>query len=298
MGSTEAPRSHQDCHACDLAPGQAGSLVALSENSGWNQVAADWRFMLQQGRGLGFADAAGRPVASAIHWPVGERLDWISMVLTHTAFRKLGFGTQLLRRCIDAVTGSGRAAGLDATEQGRPLYATMGFRELYTLSRWRLEAAGPVADPPPGVAIRPATESDLAALATFDRERSGMTRPLLLAHLLGRLPRVAQVAIEGARVRGFVLGRNGRTASQIGPIVAESDAVALALLSRAVAAADLPAILDVPDRHPAVGAWLRGAGGTAPRRFWRMVLGEPPRSGDGRLDDPGRLFALAGPELG
>ena len=100
MGSTEALRTHQDCQECRLAPAQAETLVALSENSGWNQVAADWRFMLAQGRGFGFTDPSGRPVASAIHWPVGDRLDWISMVLTHTQFRKRGFGTLLVRSSV------------------------------------------------------------------------------------------------------------------------------------------------------------------------------------------------------
>lgn len=292
MGSTEALRAREDCRECALAPGQAEALVALSANSGWNQAAADWRFMLQQGKGVGFATADGQPVASAIHWPVGERLDWISMVLTHTDWRKRGFGTQLLRRCIDAVTGAGRAAGLDATELGRPLYATMGFRELYTLSRWRLEKAGPVA-PPTGVDIRPATMGDLAEIAAFDRDRSGMDRAPLLAHLLGRAPGVALVATVDGRIVGYVLGRDGRMTAQIGPIAAESDAIALALLSRAVVASMLPAILDIPDRHAAIGDWLRQAGGTAPRRFWRMVLGEAPG-----LDDPRNLYAIAGPELG
>lgn len=294
MGSTEAAiAARQACQECALAPGQADALVALSQNSGWNQVAADWRFLLQQGHGVGFAAPDGRPVASAIHWPVGDRLDWISMVLTHTDWRKRGFGTHLLQRCIDAVTGAGRAAGLDATELGRPLYATMGFRELYTLSRWRLERAGAPMDLPPGGSIRPASAADVDALAAFDRERSGMDRASLLAHLLGRAPRVALAATVGGKIVGYVLGRDGRMTAQIGPLVAEDDAIALSLLSRAAAAAALPAILDVPDRHAAIGDWLRQAGGTAPRRFWRMVLGEA-----AGLDDPRRLYALAGPELG
>lgn len=293
MGSTEALRAREDRRECALAPGQAEALVALSANSGWNQVAADWRFMLQQGKGVGFATADGQPVASAIHWPVGERLDWISMVLTHTDWRKRGFGTALLRRCIDAATGAGRAAGLDATELGRPLYATMGFRELYTLSRWRLDQPGRLTDPSPGVDIRPAVAADIEAIAAFDRLYSGMNRVKLLAHLLGRAPGLALVATAAGKVNGYVLGRDGRTMAQIGPLVADDDAAALALLSRAVAASALPAILDVPDRHAAIGSWLRATGGTAPRRFWRMVLGEAPG-----LEDPRNLYAIAGPELG
>lgn len=293
MGSTEALGARQDCREVALSSDQAEALVALSQDSGWNQVAADWHFMLTHGQGVGFADAQGRHVASAITWPVGERLNWISMVLTLRDFRRRGFGSHLLRRCIAMVRDAGRAAGLDATELGRPLYATMGFREVYTLSRWRLAQPGPLVAPPAGIAIRPANGDDLAELAAFDRAHSGMDRPGLLAHLCQRAPRVAQVATIGGRVCGYVLGRDGHMTAQVGPLVAEDDATALALLSRATAAAELPAILDVPDRHDALGDWLRALGGTAPRRFWRMVLGEA--SG---LDDPRHLYAIAGPELG
>lgn len=293
MGSTEALQMRPDCRDDALAPAEAEALVALSQNSGWNQVAADWRFMLQQGRGVGVRDDTGTAVASAIHWPVGDRLEWVSMVLTHTECRKRGYGSRLLRQCIDAVTGAGRAAGLDATELGRPLYATMGFRELYTLSRWRLERAGTSTTLPAGVAIRAATGADISALAAFDRLHSGMNRAPLLAHLLHRAPRVALVAMVDGHVCGYVLGRDGRTTAQIGPVVAESDAIALALLSRAVAASVLPVIVDVPDRHKLFGAWIAESGGAAPRRFWRMVLGEAPG-----LADPRCLYAIAGPELG
>lgn len=292
MGSTEALRSGPDCREVALSPGDAASLVALSENAGWNQVASDWRFMLTQGSGVGVVDGQGRHLASALTWPVSPWLNWISMVLTRTDQRRRGFGTQLLQRCIAMATDGGCAAGLDATELGRPLYATMGFRDLYTLSRWRLEEAGAIAPLPSGIAIRPAMLDDVHALAAFDRRYSAMDREALLAHLIGRAPGVAQVALAGEAIRGYVLGRDGRTTAQIGPLLAEDDATALALLSRAVAASALPVMLDMPDRHQAIARWIAAQGGTAPRRFWRMVLGQAPG-----LDDASRLYALAGPEL-
>ena len=54
-----------------LGPEHAESLVALSAEAGWNQVAADWRFMLQHGQGLGMADAAGTWIATALTLPLG-----------------------------------------------------------------------------------------------------------------------------------------------------------------------------------------------------------------------------------
>jgi ribosomal protein S18 acetylase RimI-like enzyme len=289
MAATDAPVLTERA----LHPSDAEALVPLSTEAGWNQVAADWHFMLEQGAGFGIVDAGGRFVASALTWPVGPKLRWISMVLTANDSRRRGFGTRLLRRCIEDACAGGGTAGLDATELGRPLYPTMGFHELYRLSRWRLERAGAPVTPPVGFEIRPASTGDLEAIAAFDAARSAMSRRALLGHLLGRAPGVALVAEDEGRVQGFVLGRDGRVATQVGPIVAEHEDVALALLSRACAAVAPPFLIDVPDRHRGMRAWLEAAGAVAPRGFWRMV-----RGATAGLDDPGRLFALAGPELG
>ncbi|MCC7045673.1 MAG: GNAT family N-acetyltransferase [Alphaproteobacteria bacterium] len=289
MGGTDATALVERA----LRAADAAALVPLSAEAGWNQVAADWRVMLETGAGFGIAEASGRYVASALTYPVRPGLRWISMVLTAMNSRRRGFGTRLLRRCVDAATADGGSAGLDATELGRPLYATMGFRELYRLSRWHLDGPGAPVDPPPGVTIRPALAGDAGPIAAFDAVRSAMQRQALLAHLLQRMPAVAHVAESGAGIRGFVLGRGGRFATQIGPIVADDERVALALLRRAADAAGPPFLIDVPDRHAALRGWLEAAGANAPRGFWRMVLGEA-----GGLADSSRLFAIAGPELG
>jgi hypothetical protein len=48
----------------------------------------------------------------------------------------------------------------------------------------------------------------------------------------------------------------------------------------------------VPDQHGAVRQWLASQGATAPRAFMRMLRGRFPA-----VEDAGKVFALAGPEL-
>ncbi len=81
-------------------------------------------------------------------------------------------------------------AGLDATEQGRPIYLKLGFHDLYRISRWHLDGAKDVVPPPPGIEVRPFTIADLPKLPAYDRPLSGMERPTLLAHLATRQPGV------------------------------------------------------------------------------------------------------------
>src|SRR6185437_754309 len=115
-------------------------------------------------------------------------------------------------------------------------------------------------------AVRPFALSDLPRLATYDRLLSAMERPTILAHLATRQPGLAFVAqAESGRIAGFVLGREGRFATSIGPVVADDEATALALIVRAASTAAPPFIIDVPDLHLRIRGWLESQGGSSPR---------------------------------
>jgi Acetyltransferase (GNAT) domain len=293
MASTEAPNAVTEITPIGAA--ESDAVSTLSIEAGWNQNVADWRFMLAAGRGFGCRGADGKWEASSLVLPLGQKLAWISMVLVTKPRRHGGLGTGLLKRCIEEVHASDAVAGLDATEEGRPIYLTMGFRDLYRIARWHFDRAEDFpAAPPMGITLRPCTMADLPRLALYDRPLSGMERPSILAHLATRQPGLAWVAETGSgRIAGFGLGREGRVASSIGPVIADSAAIALALISQATKAAPGPFILDVPEAHRDIRVWLEQRGAVTPRAYMRMTLGEA----EG-LADASHLFALAGPELG
>jgi GNAT superfamily N-acetyltransferase len=264
---------------------ESEAVWPLSIEAGWNQNLADWRFMLGAGRGFGLR-TDGTWEASSLVLPLGDKLAWISMVLVTQARRRSGVGTRLLKRCIAEVQASGAVAGLDATEHGRPIYLPLGFRDLYKISRWHLDG---VKQRPLTAGVRPLTAADLPAVLAYDRKLSRMDRPELLTHLAARQPAMAFVADSG----GFVLGREGRTAYSIGPVIAENEAIGLTLIAKAASSVPGPFIIDVPDAHVRIRRWLERHGAVSPRGYVRMTLGSAPG-----LDDPSHVFALAGPELG
>jgi GNAT superfamily N-acetyltransferase len=293
MASTEASIEALDVRPIDAAHSDA--VWPLSIEAGWNQNIADWRFMLGAGRGFGCVGPDGKWQASSLVLPLGQKLAWISMVLVTRERRRRGVGTSLLRHCIEEVRSAGAVAGLDATELGRPIYLPLGFRDLYEISRWHFDESKDAAiSPPAGICARPLTAADLPRLALYDRPLTGMERPAILAHLALRQPGRAWIAEDAARkIVGFVLGREGRVATSLGPVVADNEAIALTLIAKAAASAPGPFIVDVPVVHRALRAWLEGQGATSPRGYMRMTLGEAKG-----LDDPSHVFALAGPELG
>jgi len=277
-----------------LAPGDAEALCPLSIEAGWNQVAADWGLMLSLGAGFGVRGAEGQWIGSALSLPLGPAISWLSMVLVTQPARGKGLGTRLLSRCLAEVEASGAGAGLDATELGRPIYLPLGFRDVFPLSRWHAGAGARQAVPPPeGVVIYAATSEDAQRIGDYDRPRSGFARGPILTHLIARAPRLARVAVcTDGTLAGYALGRDGHRTAHIGPVVADDEAIGVALLSNVFAATREPLIVDVPNAQAGIRRWLGQQGASAPRRFMRMLRG----SAVG-IEDASHVFALAGPEL-
>jgi GNAT superfamily N-acetyltransferase len=278
-----------------LKAADAAALCPLSQEAGWNQVAGDWRLMLELGRGFGSKAADGRWLGSALTLPLGPELAWISMVLVTAPARGRGLGTRLLLACLATAESSGRLAGLDATEFGRPIYLPLGFVDQFQLARWHWPAPSLVrVGAPAGIIVGAATAGDLAEIVAYDTPKSGYRREAILADLWRRSTGFAQVARRSdGGLAGFVLGRDGQLSWHLGPIVADNEATALALLSAAAGALAQPLIVDVPETHRQLRGWLRDRGATAPRRYTRML-----RVADRRIGEAECVFALAGPELG
>ncbi len=273
-----------------LTPEDAERALPLSVEAGWNQTVDDWRFLLDHGTTFGVAKHE-RLVATALASPLGPALNWISMVLVTRDWRGRGLGTRLLKRCIEQAKPS--AAGLDATELGRPIYLPLGFRDLYRISRYRLERTPMQVAPSAGIELRPIQPADTATIAAWDSARSFMRRAPILKHLQARKPHLAWAAWRGDSLLGYCLGRDGRLATQIGPVVADDAAVAIALTARAMTVASAPLFVDAVDGQSEYCHWLEHEGAVAPRFFMRMVLGDAPG-----LDNAALIYAIGGPELG
>lgn len=277
-----------------LSAAELPDAGALVQAAGWNQVAADWEIF----RALGTVHAArdgGRVVATAATLPYGE-FAWISMVLVLPDYRQHGLGTRLLKRCVEQLTAQGRVSVLDATPAGLPIYRGIGFRETWSYRRLVRQAAQPsgmAPTPAGGVTVRPIADADWTLLCAYDATAFGADRSALLQRLRGRLPPAELIAERSGRIAGFSLGRDGRSAVQIGPIIAEDDAVALALLGRALPALPGTVYIDFADAKSHVGQWLAGHGFTAQRPLTRMLLNRA----EG-FDDTARTFAVVGPEFG
>lgn len=271
------------------------AAMALSQEAGWNQNAADWRVFLELGRIIGLTRDGGGLIATAATLPHGGEFGWISMVLVTAQERRRGLARWLLRRCMDDLITQKRVPVLDATPAGRLVYVGLGFKDCWSMHR----AVGREVKPSKncgaevGVSIRAIKQEDWPAIIALDRDVFGGDRGRLLRLLADRLTAAASVAERSGRMVGYLLGRDGRTMNQLGPLAAADDTIAVALLSHAIAAVPAPLVIDVPDRHRSLRDWLDRQGFKSERPLTRMVYGR-----SNAYDDTARLFAIAGPELG
>lgn len=273
-----------------LALAELPDAEALVAESGWNQVAADWRMFLDFGTAYAVR-AQGRVVATAA-WLPYERCAWISMVLVTAVLRRRGLATRLLHRCIADVTAAGLVPVLDATPAGRAVYAPLGFIEAWGFARFTSERR--VVQPADtSTAIEPITDGAWSALCAYDTTVFGNDRSQILERMRGRLPPANLVARRGGRIVGMLLGRDGRTASHVGPLIAENDDVAKALLVGALNGISGTVYIDIADAKPKIRTLLEATGFSMQRPFTRMLLGR-----DRSFDDVTRTYAVIGPEFG
>ena len=122
----------------ELTAGDLDGALRLSTQAGWNQVAADWRRLLDlstSGCLAGRLD--GSLVATATVASFGAAAHWIGMVLVDEAMRGKGLGSTMFARIIArARERGGDAVGLDATDLGRPVYLKQGFTDVAPIDRW------------------------------------------------------------------------------------------------------------------------------------------------------------------
>lgn len=278
----------------DLSPVDAGGLdqcLVLSAAAGWNQNAADWQTILERGHVIGLRAGEGRLLATAAVLPY-EPFAWICMVLVAASERRRGHATRLMQHCIDWIGERGLVAGLDATPAGREVYRTLGFEDVYGLTRLQAPNVSVQRHALADVDIKSMAAADLAAIADYDAPVFGADRAPLLAELCRRVPHAAFVARRGGRLCGFALARDGRLATQLGPVVAEDETVARALMSHAFTSMKGDVFVDIADRHRSIRVWLDELGFVVQRPFTRMLLG---RSAPiGRSES---VVAITGPEF-
>lgn len=285
-----------------LMPSDVPSAMELSAAANWNQTREDWcRVMQLCAEGCRCIENSGKIVATATLLPYGARLAWIGMVLTRHEYRRQGLARRLMEDAISHAERRGiQTLKLDATDEGRPLYESLGFVVENAVERWGRDVValtpgqrnvGPDDVSTQGRSCGPHLSDELFSL---DAEAFGVSRR-------GLLDVLSKEGRGNVTSTGYVFSRPGRTARYLGPCVTSSVAEARRLISahlEGFAGAehdDFKSCKWYWDLHPTNPEAVLAAqklGFTRRRVLWRMRRGEMIENKDAMV------YAIAGFELG
>lgn len=265
-----------------LTPADLSGCLKLALDRDWGAEDRKWALLLEMGEGFGIEDASGDLIGTVILTRYGRRAAAISMVLVASRYARRGLGRRLMTHVL-AEAGD-TTAFLCATPQGRPLYERLGFRPVGSVvthvGTYRPGRAGEQ------YLSRPVGPADLPALTGYDRAAFGVDRGRLLTRWLTFAEQVRVVERDGA-VAGYGATWRNVDNTLVGPLVADDDGTAKALIADLAGTVDGPLRLDLDGRRTALSGWAAGHGIAPARTVTSMVHGPAlPGGGHHRLVVP------------
>ncbi len=252
----------------------------LSSQAGWNQTEQDWELFFRHGIVFGVFAAPEQLAASAAIIPYGDDIAWISMVLTKAEWRGRGFGTGLLKHCLQWIEAGNRTAFLDATPAGEPIYRALGFVPSLKITRWQGSGKGL-----PLQALAQTSSSN-----AIDRANCafGADRSFVLENFNKRYP-----VVTSANTSTACFVRDGRLAWQIGPVIGRDEAEASKSIEALTEQLSGAVFIDLLDDCVRIAQRLEQLGFTKQRPFLRMQKGSHQSQ-----QTQYQTLAIAGPEFG
>ena len=278
-----------------LAERDVAEAMRLKEAAGWNQTEEDWRRLLRLApRGCFAAMVGGRVVATTTTITYGRALAWVGMVLVDPSFRRKGIATTLVRAVLDSLEAEGVVAvKLDATPEGAPVYASLGFEAELRIERWKGTAGGHTSEA--GAPYDGARPQLFEKVLEFDRRAFGADRSELLKALSDEAYATPSLSVGGGgHLHGYALARRGSHAAYVGPVVAEEvETIAFLLDDVLGRLGDGQVYIDLNTTFEGGARELSARGFIKQRELIRMRRGKKTSAGTSP-----NVFAIAGPEIG
>ncbi|WP_331377071.1 GNAT family N-acetyltransferase [Sinorhizobium chiapasense] len=281
-------------HVAGIEGANLEQLHALSVSVGWPLRSEDLQFLRECGHGYVARDEIGRLTGSAMWFPHGDDFATIGMVITSPRLQTNGTARWLMDHVLSDCRG--RNLRLNATRAAHRLYHSLGFQPVRTIYQCQgiVRRLTDLTPPTEQSVVRRLEGEDLAAVVELDTGAFGVSRAVLMGKLFAQS--IGYGLFRGGQLYALALCRPFGRGYVIGPVVAESDADAIAVIRQHVAAHENKFLrLDTPVETGTFATFLSQSGLTV----FDTVLSMS-RRGKGRADVvPGpSLYGLASHALG
>lgn len=264
--------------------------VDLAAEEGWNPGLGDGdAFFAADPEGFLIGLLRGEPVGCISVVSYGPTFGFLGFYIVRPPFRGQGYGWKLWQRGMARL--GGRAVGLDGVAAQRDNYAKSGFRYAHAQIRFEGTTRRGVA---PSSAIYPLDSVPFEALHRYDGEFFPAPRRAFLERWIAVPGGVGCAFVEEGTLRGYGMLRPCRRGYKVGPLFADTPAVAATVLDHLAGGVPegSPFFLDVPGIHEEALALARSRGMHPVFETARMYRGEAPKL---RLEG---IFGVTSFELG
>lgn len=224
-------------------------LLKLSESVGWDYDEQEVESIMSSGVFYGHRTSKGDLVSCGSVIQYDSNLASVGMIIVSPDFRRMGLGMEVTEKCVSSASRNS-CKMLVSTEQGRPMYRKVGFREAENVIK--LISGGntsmALADRS-NIVIEELSEENISEilpvdLTGFGADRSEFLRMRLRQSLHGYLARASS-----GNLLGYCLAIGGSINVLIGPLVAVDDNVATVLINEVIFREPGQLRIDVPAGH-------------------------------------------------
>ena len=266
--------------------------LRLSQAERWSHRLEDWQFHFRLGRGWVACDDDGKVLGTASWWAYGEQFGTVGLVLVDQAHQGQGIGRQLMNVVMS--DAAPRVLQLVATKAGLTLYQRCGFRERHGIRQHQGTATQiPAFAPLRDTVLRAVSPADLEAVCDLDAAAFGANRRQLVCAVFNDGSGGGVLARRNGRTAGFALVRQAGRGTTIGPVVAEDEALAIALIAHQLNTNGGITRVDVPADATQLADWLEAAGIVCVDDVTTMVRGNVAEE-----RSQARVFGLVSQALG
>jgi ribosomal protein S18 acetylase RimI-like enzyme len=284
----------------EMSRSELAIALSWANDEGWNPGQTDLEPFFEADNGgffMGFLD--GNPISCISAVKYSTDFAFIGFYIVKAEFRGMGYGLKTWDHAMQRVATCN--LGLDAVPEQVEKYKASGFCAAHRTYRFRGVFPSSSVDDQ-SHEIQDLGPEDFESLLRYDRTAFPADRPAFLRAWIRQPATSALACTRAGQLAGYGVVRRAQDGFRIGPLFADDDAAAEALLralgARAAAAeATGPAAIymDVPEHNAAAIALAERHGMARCFATTRMYTRGPP-SAPGLL--PARVFGLTSLELG
>ena len=272
-------------------------LMKLKKEAGWNQTEKDWQVLIKQNPEYCLKGTINNKIiATVTSFNYEKKLAWIGMMIVKKEFRGRGISQLLMKNVLEKLHDFS-SVKLDATPEGRYVYKKFEFLDEYVIRRMTTDHLNVSGGNKINGIVLPIFEDHIPEILDYDYHIMKFDRSLLLNHLIKTSSEDNYQLIRDNKICGYILSRPGSKKEYIGPLIADSEADAKALLLETLKNKKYQnsnnLLLDVLENKKDYIHFLKSLGFTEQRQFIRMFRKTNPYPGSIK-----NLYFICGPEFG